>query len=448
MRTIIFACLLCSLIQSYAQTQSLKIGDSVPDVEIKNVINHPTTSVNISDFKEKLVILDFWATWCTPCVASFPKLDSLQKKFKNEVQILPVTSEGKQKVTIFLQKMKLVKTLLPATATEDSILEKLFRHQVLPHYVWIKNGNVIAITGGEEVNEMNIRRIVENEKVIFNIKNDLKYQIRYSGDDVPTFMPSIEVKSKDETKLIRMPTSNLIFYSAITTYLEGLPMGYHSYHPDIFTARNISILALYRVALFENSAGALNRFPGGLITEINDTILYDKIDVGHLRLRGLPFNDWIRKNGYCYDIKVPPELTGQKFKIMLADLNRYFGALYGIEGLMEKRKAKYLALVRTTQEDKLASKGGPRKIEVDKFSIVIQNAYVDALIANLLQPLQKYPPVVNKTGYKEKIDMQFTCDISNLNALNKELQKYGLLLQEKEDVFDVPVIRIKKQENY
>ena len=40
--------------------------------------------VNLSDFKGKVVILDFWATWCPPCRKGIPDLVELKKEFKNE----------------------------------------------------------------------------------------------------------------------------------------------------------------------------------------------------------------------------------------------------------------------------------------------------------------------------------------------------------------------------
>ncbi len=47
----------------------------------------------LSDLKGKVVLVDFWATWCGPCVASFPKIRDLQARYKDyDVVILGVTS--------------------------------------------------------------------------------------------------------------------------------------------------------------------------------------------------------------------------------------------------------------------------------------------------------------------------------------------------------------------
>lgn len=443
--TILFA-FLCIAVKAIAQKQSyniVQIGEPLPDIEIRGVINYPTETIKTTEFKNKLLILDFWATWCGPCIASFPKLDSLQKQFNDKIRILPVTSEGTGKVKDFLQKMKSIKNISPTTATADTLLNQYFKHIYLPHYVWINNGNVIAITDGTEVNERNITKVIKGEKLVLQIKDDLKRRIRYSSKDIPTFAPSMELEIDETTELVRIPDSNLVFYSSITTYLEGLARGYHAYHPDIFTARNLSILELYRISLLENNIRSISNYPGAVIIEITDTTLRNKISEQDQKLKGLQHLDWLQKNGYCYDLKVPPAFIDRKFEVMVEDLNRYFGVLYGIEGVVESRSTKYLALIRTGGEDKLLSKGGDPGMVVDKFSVKIQNKKLSSLIPALIQPLQAYPFIMNETNYEGNVDLILNCELSSLKALNKELEKYGLLLQEKEGMFETPVIRKK-----
>ncbi len=45
-------------------------------------------SVSLSDLNGKLVVLDFWATWCPPCVASVPELKELTKKYPSDQLVL------------------------------------------------------------------------------------------------------------------------------------------------------------------------------------------------------------------------------------------------------------------------------------------------------------------------------------------------------------------------
>ncbi len=47
--------------------------------------------IKLSDFKGKVIVLDFWATWCAPCREGIPDLIEIQKEFKNQVQVIGIT---------------------------------------------------------------------------------------------------------------------------------------------------------------------------------------------------------------------------------------------------------------------------------------------------------------------------------------------------------------------
>ncbi len=61
--------------------RTLAAGDTAPDFGMKDVAG---SEVRLSDFKDKVVILDFWATWCGPCVASFPHTQEIAKRYKDQ----------------------------------------------------------------------------------------------------------------------------------------------------------------------------------------------------------------------------------------------------------------------------------------------------------------------------------------------------------------------------
>ena len=79
----------------------------LPDLEIQNADDKP---LKLDDFKGKVVLLNFWATWCAPCVKEMPSLDRLQAAFpKDKFLIVPLSIDGpsKPKVAPFYKDQKL-----------------------------------------------------------------------------------------------------------------------------------------------------------------------------------------------------------------------------------------------------------------------------------------------------------------------------------------------------
>ena len=68
----------------------------------------------ISSSKNKVLLLNFWATWCAPCIKEIPELVELKKKFKNNVEVyfLSVDFNVKKTVQKFLKKNKLENLLI------------------------------------------------------------------------------------------------------------------------------------------------------------------------------------------------------------------------------------------------------------------------------------------------------------------------------------------------
>ncbi len=66
--------------------------------------NAPAKTLSLSDFKGKVVYLDFWASWCKPCRRSFPVMQKLQQKYKDQgLVVLTINEDSEQRLAeIFL----------------------------------------------------------------------------------------------------------------------------------------------------------------------------------------------------------------------------------------------------------------------------------------------------------------------------------------------------------
>lgn len=77
----LFACvLLLALSGCYSGTRPPRIGSQAPDFTVQD----SQTKVTLSQYRGQVVVLNFWATWCPPCVEEIPSLVEMQKRMKSK----------------------------------------------------------------------------------------------------------------------------------------------------------------------------------------------------------------------------------------------------------------------------------------------------------------------------------------------------------------------------
>jgi len=90
-----------------AKFQLAKPPKTLPELAFNDADDKPLT---LADYKGKIVLLNFWATWCAPCVKEMPSLDRLQAELgKDKFVVLPLSLDGpsRPKVAPFYQDKKL-----------------------------------------------------------------------------------------------------------------------------------------------------------------------------------------------------------------------------------------------------------------------------------------------------------------------------------------------------
>lgn len=72
-------------------------GPTAPDFTLEDLFD---TKTSLKQYRGRIVVLDFWATWCGPCVAAIPELVKLQRKYTDQgLVILGITMDDPQMVT-------------------------------------------------------------------------------------------------------------------------------------------------------------------------------------------------------------------------------------------------------------------------------------------------------------------------------------------------------------
>jgi thiol-disulfide isomerase/thioredoxin len=100
--------------------------------------------INLSDFKGKIVILDFWATWCGPCRRGVPDLVDIQKEFKNKVVVIGISLDDQRTINDIMPFMKQYGINYPIVYGTNKVVMDYGNIQAIPtSFVIDRNGFIV-----------------------------------------------------------------------------------------------------------------------------------------------------------------------------------------------------------------------------------------------------------------------------------------------------------------
>ena len=126
--------------------KNLIIHEKLKKYENVSFKNRFDEDINLANFNGKLLLLNFWATWCEPCKEEMPSLDKLavDQKFKN-IEILPINigQEKRKKINEFYRETR-IKNLDIFFDTDVRLAKKFLLRGVPTTVIIDKNGEEIA----------------------------------------------------------------------------------------------------------------------------------------------------------------------------------------------------------------------------------------------------------------------------------------------------------------
>jgi peroxiredoxin/Flp pilus assembly protein TadD len=99
--------------------------------------------ITLDDLRGKVVVLDFWGTWCPPCVDSVPSLRNLHKKFAKDGSfvLIGISSDGDEAVwREFTSKHKMI---WPQYLDRDRRIQRVYRVRAFPTYIVIDHEGIV-----------------------------------------------------------------------------------------------------------------------------------------------------------------------------------------------------------------------------------------------------------------------------------------------------------------
>jgi thiol-disulfide isomerase/thioredoxin len=127
-----------------ARLQQLRSVTAAPDFAVQDLAGK---QVKLSDFRGKVVFLNFWATWCPPCRAEMPSMQRVYEKYKDKIAFMAVDmQEKKDKVAPFVQKEGYT---FPIYLDERGAAAMMYGIQSIPTtFIVDKQGNIAAAAIG------------------------------------------------------------------------------------------------------------------------------------------------------------------------------------------------------------------------------------------------------------------------------------------------------------
>ncbi|CAH0997294.1 Thiol-disulfide oxidoreductase ResA [Emticicia aquatica] len=373
--SIIYLCFGRTFAQEGAVSESIQIGSIVPDFNINILTKEGSIKKNISDYRGKVVILEFWATYCGPCFPAMDHLAALKTKFPKDLEVINITDEERWKVVNFLKKRP---TSMPIAIDADKSINQLFYHQLIPHTIIIDpQGYIKAITSPEEVTEEVI--YLARSGAILAVKTKAEFAPKHES---ATAMTIVEVEDKSFYKI------------AVSAAKEGVQSQINKKSDFEYEFINCTVPMMYQV-LYQTTRPNPNDKACLEVSEQTKYLLNEK-------------------QQYSMTLKIPEPMKHRLGEIGMKHLEEIFS----VKAKNETRTRKVYALMTNNEPQESNSETGMDMPLKDFLKLLWDTKVVDM-------------PVINESGMSDTSVLRVKEFPKEVTKVSEILQKMGFKLESK-----------------
>jgi uncharacterized protein (TIGR03435 family) len=384
---------------SHAQTL---LGQPAPNIHFNTVLNGPQPSFTLAQLRGKVVVLEFWGTYCGPCLTAMPHLQELQRQFAGRLQVVAISADSPARLARYLQARPSNLLFASVMGAAGDSLQRFFSYQIIPHSVLLDGeGRILASTEPEHITASVVEQVLKGQKINLPLKQDVVGQ-----NPIAAYFPAT---AATPPRFLMQPA-----LSGVGGMTRTYPQDTSAFHNRRLTALNITLPELYRLAY------------GGL--SYGRTLdLRPAVPAG------------TKSPPYCLDIIVP---KGQEASL-LPTLRQELAARFDLRATLEPR-TKQVYLLRVANARKLPPATGSAKSSVVGAS---QGMYQgdNVRLADVAEYLENFCdlklPVLDATASTARYNLHFEYQPEKLGDLLRALADLGLALEKAERPVEMLVLR-------
>lgn len=424
--------------------QPLIKGTSVPALMIKGSIGDSDFIRPLYHYKGKLILIDFWGSFCGTCWAALPDLVALQNQFQDKLQIFIVTTESRKQIEKTVARIHhsaadqpLLKAARQLTfITDDTVFSKLFPYRLLPTHVWInpdmtyRTTTYPTSTHAETVQALLAGNSPSLDELIVE---DLDI------DHPLTWIDNAPGNSSMSRYLFVTPYREIgqkavMFSQWLMDSVSGKMKG--------LSAVNLSLLALYKKAYsYWEPDSSLIEIPDNRISvppTLENRFFYDGISPP-------TYAEWFVQNTYCF-ASFGPALDSSMFYRELATM---IDLTFGLHSAIERKKVKCWVLRKVSYKTKYHSTNSDSNVEEKNGKIIlhhVSNGQLYTQVRRILLQREKRILFFNQIKDEEPIDIILPWSrkdpLVSLNLVKETLLKHGFVLIQ--EMISVPMLTIRE----